>query len=172
MARIKKPTPTTIATREALEARMADFARNAYQGAKLEAQLNTQLADVRARYEAMFADLETARAEIAADLEAWAALHPADFGARKSIDLMHGVIGYRTGQPALKPVRGVRWEDVLAQLIACNYTDYVRNVQEVDKARILAEREAIGEANLASIGLRCEQAERFFIEPKQEEGAS
>ncbi len=167
MKRKPKTTPTTtIRNREELETRMGDHARVAIERMKLAAAMNKKLADVRELYEAMFAELDDEIERTAADLEAWAVLHPADFGERKSIELTHGTLGFRTGQPALKPLKGVRWDDVLTLL--AQHPGYLRTIMQPDKEAILADRDALGAEGLGALGLRVEQAQRFYVEPRIE----
>ncbi|MDD5705089.1 MAG: host-nuclease inhibitor Gam family protein [Kiritimatiellae bacterium] len=164
----KKPTTTPIATRDDLESRMADYAGAAIKRLDLAAQMNAKLAEVRANYEAMFAKLDVSMQKSQADMQAWAVLHPAEFAAKKSLELVHGTLGFRTGQPALKPIKGVRWEDV-QNILASGHRDYIRLSEEIAKDLILADRDSLGDDGLAALGLRVEQSERFFVDPKMEQ---
>ena len=165
----KKTAQTTITTREELEARMGDLSRVTIERAKLSATMNKLLDDIRARYDAAFAEHDEFLAAALADLEAWAALNPGEFASKKSVELLHGVLGYRTGTPALKPIKGVRWEDVM--ILLRRHPGYIRTSVEPDKAAIIGDRDGLGEAGLAALGLRIEQAERFYAEPKIEQEA-
>jgi len=169
MPRKSKTITTTIQTREELEERMGDYAKLAIERARLAAQMNRKLADIRANYEALFADLDVDMELKFADLEAWAALHKAEFANRKSLDLLHGALGYRTGQPALRCLRGVRWEDVLSQLRTLAMGQYIRVREEADKEALLSARHTLGDDRLEALGLRVEQAERFFVDPRIEQ---
>jgi phage host-nuclease inhibitor protein Gam len=166
----KAKNTTTIGTREELEARMGDLARRTIERTKLAAGMNAKLAEIRVNYEARFAELDQETESILADLEAWAALHGGEFGAKRSLELVHGVLGFRTGNPALKPLKGVRWEDVMA-LLQCRARQYIRVTEEPDKALLLADRDALGADGLAQLGLRVEQADRFYAEPRIEQEA-
>ena len=58
------------------------------------------------------------------------------------------------------------WATVLEHLKGLGR--YVRTVEEVDKESIKAAKMSDGE--LAGMGLRLDQKERFYIEPKADEG--
>jgi phage host-nuclease inhibitor protein Gam len=110
--------------------------------------------------------------EINDDFEAcqrWAEANPSAFVPRKSLDLMHGVLGFRTGQPRLKLLSGTTWNRVLELLALNRLTDFIRQKQEPDKERILAERETLTDELLKRIGVKVVQDETFYIEPKREE---
>lgn len=165
----KKPAPApAITTREDLEERMGDYARATIERDRQTAMMNKTITGIRERFEAVFATLDESAAAALADLEAWAALNPEDFGARRSIELLHGTIGYRTGQPALKTIKGVRWADVLARLKALR-PDFVRTKEEPDKEALLAARGDLGADGLRSLGCKVEQTERFYAEPRLDE---
>ena len=169
MATKKKTKPTTIMNREQLESAMTERTLHWVKRAKLAAIMNQKLAEIRENYEAMFAEFDERIGAIDADIEAWGALHPAEFAPRKSIDLLNGTIGFRTCPPAVKTLRGVRVEDAI-RLIEETGDDYgiLRVRTDLDREAILSKAEEIGEELLKSYGLRIEQAERFFIESREE----
>lgn len=167
--KMKKQKTTTITTREELERVMGEFAQATIARGQLAFAMEARLNEIRHDYESRLAEFDEAIEAFLADLEAWAVMHPADFATRRSIDLVHGVIGFRTGQPALKTIKGVKWDHVLDMLKLANHLQYVRTEESVDKEAILAEREQIGEKNLEKFGMRVEQAERFYAEPKLEQ---
>ncbi len=90
-------------------------------------------------------------------------MHPEEFASRKSVVLVHGTVGFRTGQPALKTVAGVTWEKVLAALKR-RAPEFVRVKEQPDKEALLE----LPPERLESFGLRVEQAERFFAEMNKE----
>lgn len=166
-----KPKPTTIQTREALECAMGDLAQATIRRGKVALDLETRLQNIRKAFETPLAELDDEIEALVADLEAWAALHKEEFADRKSLALIHGVLGFRTGNPTLKTVKGVKWDHVLALLKSAGMRGYIRASEEVDKETILAHREGIGAAKLAALGMRVDQEERFYVEPRQEQQA-
>lgn len=166
---MKKTKPTTIKTRDELENVLGEYAAAAIERAKLGATMDAKLNEIRAAYEERFAGLDETLEGLFADLEAWAALHRDEFADRRSLDLLHGTIGFRTGNPAVKPLKGVKWEHVVDQLRAAHLDAWLRAPDpEVNKEAVLAARETLGADRLAQLGMRVEQTERFFVDPKIE----
>ncbi|MCX7006423.1 MAG: host-nuclease inhibitor Gam family protein, partial [Kiritimatiellaeota bacterium] len=97
----------------------------------------------------------------------WAENNPAEFGTRKSIDFVNGQVGFRTGQPKLTRLAGWTWDRIL-EAVGRVLPDYVRIKKEVDRERIIADREILTPL-LRDIGVEVEQDEAFFVDPKREE---
>lgn len=123
--------------------------------------------------------IDDAHAEVIADLtrkielcceglRTWAEGNPAEFGARKSLELTHGTIGWRLGNPTLKTLAGRTWDMVLAAAREVA-PRFVRKKEEVDKQSLLAERETVGPDMLRLLGVRVSQDEPFFVDPKIDE---
>jgi phage host-nuclease inhibitor protein Gam len=90
-------------------------------------------------------------------------------GDRKSAETPLAVFGFRLGNVTLKLLnRKWTWEQVVEALkSAPTLRRYVRVKEEVDKDGIKANPD-LDDARLAGLGLRLEQTETFFIEPKAE----
>lgn len=118
-------------------------------------------------------EIDTANAEIEAlaeQLRVWSEANPGEFGTRRSVEWTHGTLGWRTGNPTLKTLPGFTWDRVLEKLLGNPlFAGFVRTKQEVDKATILAQREAIGAGDLKAMGVKVVQEEPFFVEPKIED---
>lgn len=164
-----KATTTVIETREDLEAAVGRISAKTSQRDGLLADLEAEINAQRSFYEPQITECGE---EIKADFQAvqdWAEANPSAFSTRKSIELMHGTVGFRTGQPRLKLLSGWTWNRVLELLAVNRLTDYIRQKQEPDKERILAEREQLTDELLKRIGVKVVQDETFFCEPKREE---
>jgi phage host-nuclease inhibitor protein Gam len=165
--RQKRPTGV-LKTREDLERCLGEYSRLTIERDALAAEMDERIRQVRASYEERLSDLvadtET-EFEMAAD---WAARNPEAFGARKSLDLTHGTLGYRTGMPQLKTRKGVTWSSVLMLLTTLRRTDWIRTKCEPDREKLLADRERLGPEWLAEIGVEVRQDETFFVEPKRD----
>ncbi|WP_448578910.1 host-nuclease inhibitor Gam family protein [Thermosphaera sp.] len=154
-------------TREDVEAAVRELCIASVRLDETVARMNLELARVREHYEPEIAAWQQTVDEQTEIVRAWADAHPEEFASRKSIVMVHGTLGYRVGQPALKTIRGVTWDKVLA-ILRHNLPHYVRIKEEVDREAILADRESLGDENLKTLGLRVEQAERFYVEPNKE----
>ncbi len=132
-----------------------------------QARLNEELARVRTHYEQALSELGQRYEALEEQAHVWADGHPEEFVAKRALAMVHGTLGYRTGMPQLKTVKGVTWDKALA-LLKANLPHYVRVREEPDKEALLADREVLGD-DLRTLGLRVEQAERFFVEVNREE---
>lgn len=122
---------------------------------------------LRDRYESSLVEIEVALETKTAQAREWAEANPEEFKGMRSVELAHGVVGWRTGQPALKPIGGWTWDRVLAKLKAFPHLlTYVRAKEEVNKQALLGNREALGRETLRAIGVRVVQEESFYVEPR------
>lgn len=160
---------SVIETREELEATVGRIAAKMSLRDGLLADLEMEINTARSRYEPQ---ITAYGEEINADFESaqrWAEANPSTFASKKSLDLLHGTIGFRTGQPRLKLLSGWTWNRVLELMVVNRLTDYIRQKQEPDKERILAERDQLTSELMKRIGVKVVQDETFYIEPKREE---
>ena len=161
--------PPQIQTREQAEAAMDALSLAVHRRDKLQAEMNLKLTAVRETYETELATLaETIKTETGR-LRDWADADPTLFDKSRSLKLLHGTIGYRLGNWAVKLIRGFKMERAVALAKTILGPAYVRTKEELDKDSILAERARIPPAQLASCGLRLEQAEAFFATPEKTE---
>jgi phage host-nuclease inhibitor protein Gam len=77
------------------------------------------------------------------------------------------VIGFRTGTPAVRFLKGWTETMVLSVLgMAQELRDrYVRTIVEINKAAIIEDREGLGADKLNAFGLKVTQSETFYCEP-------
>ncbi len=144
---------------------------------ELTIEKNRRLLDKQEAIQAIEDEHRERLAEIQLELDqkadrirVWAEANPDEFGNRRSIEMTHGQVGWRTGQPTLKTASGFTWDRVLERLQQfANWNRYIRNKPEVNKAQILADREEYSDADLRQVGLRVVQQESFFVEPQIEE---
>lgn len=167
----KKTTKTTIRTREELESVMGEYAAQVLERDRLTVKMEQEIAAVRVRYENEIGMCVVIGDGLFDDIQAWATLHPDEFGARKSLDLLHGRIGFRTGTPAVRQVSGVKAEHSV-ELLCDSGRGWTRVKTEIDKERILADiaAGAASEDDLRPFGLRIERSETFYTDIKREDG--
>ena len=158
--RVKKIIITGV-TREAADEAFAKYAKADAESAKITADIELQCAKIREKYAGRLAELV--------------------FSKKKSLDMAHGVIGFRTGTPKLKTLKGFTWASAL-QLVKEFLPSYVRKTEEVAKDKLLADRDMEvkvkdGEDKvklsheMARCGIQVVQDETFYVEPKKEETA-
>lgn len=166
--RIRRTGPA-LTTRADAEAELGRLAAASAARDKLTAELEARLTEVRQRFEDKI-EAEQTVVEAATDrLQAWAEAHPEHFVERKSLDLLHGVVGFRTGNPALKTLAGHTWDRVKEKLTGA-LAGFLRTKTEPDKEGIHGayQRGELSDADLRGLGLRIVQDEAFFIETKVE----
>lgn len=138
----------------------------------VEGKMNVELTKVKSKYESEISDLQEFRDSYFETLQAFAEANPELFEKKKSIEFTHGVIGFRTGTPKLKTLKGFTWESVKT-LIKKIIPSYIRTEEVVAKYLLLANREKDEVKKvLADVGLMVDQDESFYVQPKLEEVAT
>lgn len=165
--RIRIESPI-IDTRAKAEALLGEVATLTIERNRQKNELDGILTTAREQFEGGIGAVQKQIDEKAALLEVWASSHPEEFPKdRKSLALLHGVIGFRTGTPKLGLItRKWTWETVL-EAVGRILPNFVRNKPEVDREAIIAQRDELAEF-LPMVGLKVTQAESFFIEPNLE----
>lgn len=182
MTKRKKKRVISGVTREAADTAFASFAKADAGINKIQADIELQCAKIREKWQDKLTLLRTERDTAFETLQAFATENHAElFAKKKSLEMAHGVIGFRTGTPKLKLLKGFTWASV-EKLVKVFLPDYVREKTEVAKDRLLADRnlEDVGVTDslvivempmidaMAKCGLQVVQDETFFVEPKSE----
>jgi phage host-nuclease inhibitor protein Gam len=166
----KKNKATTIKSREELESVFGEYSAKVLERDRLTVEMEMKIAEIRSGYEAPIAACVEVGDGLFDDMQAWAALHPEEFAARRSIDLLHGRLGFRTGNPAVRQAPGVKAEHSL-ELLKASAPQWTRTKSEIDKEQILCDLAsgADVETALRPFGLRIDKAETFYCDIKREE---
>ena len=165
-ARIKKTGPI-LQSRSDMEGCVGRICTLTIEQDALTAAMDLQLVQIREGYEERLGDIAVELKNEMLAAEDWSAHNPDQFGAKKSIEFVHGAAGYRTGMPQCKPLKGWTWEKVKANLLAHAW-GFIREITQVDKDSLIAAREVLGPQGLAERGVQVVQEESFFVEPKRE----
>lgn len=168
MARTKKKVITGV-TVEQMEMALGEFAQADSSIQKIEADMELKITAIREKEAVRLADLQKKKDDSVEVLQAFATENRETlFAKTKSYKSVHGVIGFRTGTPKIKQLKGFTKESVLA-LVKVLLPDYVRTTEEVAKDRMLADRGGEGmEESMKQCGLSVVQDETFYVEPKKE----
>jgi phage host-nuclease inhibitor protein Gam len=118
--------------------------------------------------EPVLSDIDRMLDEKAQLLEAWAEVNPGEFNGRKTLETIHGLLGWRIGQPQVKALNGWKTESILDALREL-LPGYIRQKEERNNQLLIADRDAIGPDKLRLCGLKVVQEEPFFVEPKVEQ---
>ena len=114
MATRKKKVIITGVSREAADEAFATYVKSDAQLQKINADIELQCAKYREKYADKIATLSEERDKAFDTLQAFATENQAElFTKKKSLDMAHGVIGFRTGTPKLKTLKGFTWASVL-----------------------------------------------------------
>lgn len=168
MARKKREIISGI-TRDEMEDAMRIYATADAKERALNAELDGKLAEIREQYAAELADLNAEKDEAFEKLQAYATENREEhFTKRKSMETTHGTLGFRIGQPQLKPAKGMTWAGIL-ELLKLKGKNYIRTVEEIAKDKLLAERELDDcKIIMEACHISVIQKETFYVEPKTE----
>lgn len=185
--REKRPVIQGI-NREKCEEAFGTYAKADAKLQQITAKMDGELTKIREKYQEDIAKLNQQIKDSGDIIEVFAKEHKEElFSKKKSIELAHGKIGFRTGTPAIKTLKGFTWASV-TELLKQFLPDYVRTKEEANKEALLADYDNVLEPKdendplakipeadrptletmFPKIGIKIEQDESFFIEPKKE----
>lgn len=187
MGKREKKVIITGVTREAADEAFAVYAKAAAQSAKITADIELQCAKIREKYALRLAELDDEKTRAFDTLQAFATENQTElFTKKKSLEMAHGVIGFRTGTPKLKTLKGFTWASALQLAKKFLPFTYIRQTEEIAKDKLLADRDLKEVAvydtptcdprvvtmleAMAACGIQVVQEEAFYVEPKKEEG--
>ena len=172
MAKREKKIVHTGVTSEEMEQAFSDYATADARLAKINATMDVKFTEIRDKYADEIGKLSEAKDKAFDVMQAWAMENRDEvFAKKKSYESTHGVIGFRTGTPKLKTLKGFTWGAV-TNLLKEFLPGYVRISEEPAKDKLLADREFPETVELfAKCGISVVQDETFFVEPKKEEVA-
>lgn len=171
MAKREKKVIITGVTREVADEAFAAYAKADAQSAKITADIELQCAKIREKYANKLAELEGEKDKAFDTLQAYATENQADLFTKKkkSLEMAHGVIGFRTGTPKLKTLKGFTWASAL-QLVKEFLPSYLRQTEEIAKDKLLADRDVEDMVpQMNKCGIQVVQDETFYVEPKKED---
>lgn len=159
------PIPSTL---EAAEKLLGKIAAGDSELRQLAAAMTTALAAVLSEHEpGITAQKKFIDAQRDA-LEQWAwTAQREEFAEKRSMDLLHGTIGFRWAKPKLATLARITWDKALEKIKALR-PEFVRVKEEVNKELILqqAADELINAGGLSAMGLKVVQEESFYIDLK------
>lgn len=165
--REKKPVlePKNI---EQAESIMAEYATVDAKIMELTSVMDQQITRIREKYADDLQELADKKEEKFLQLQLFSEQNKALFEKRKSIEMAHGLIGFRTGTPKLKTLKGFTWQSVV-NLCKEFLPGHVRTVEEPAKDKLLADRDNPEVLqHFKKCGIEVVQDEAFFVELKKE----
>jgi phage host-nuclease inhibitor protein Gam len=161
-------TCTQIETREQMESIVGQVTQTTISIDAMKAEMDQRITEIRKDYEGRLSAAEMELDDLMAVALDWAERNPDAFGASRSVEMTHAVVGFRTGMPSISMLRGWNQEKCLAVLPE----EYVRTKREPNKEKLIADRDTLKEVGLARLGYKVSQAETFFVDPKRETPAN
>lgn len=166
MARPRKPKGVLDSIDECQEAmrclKLATIERE-----RLEAARDKKVAATTELFAADIAEQVTLQADLELQLRNYymAHLEELEKDGKRSVQLTHGVLGRRLGNPVLKLLnKSWTWDSVRAKLQGTFGSKFMRQAEpEVDKAGI--KKAGLDANQLKAAGLKIEQGEDFYAEP-------
>lgn len=170
MATRQKKTLILGITAEQANDAFAQYAKADAQINKINADVELQCAKIREKHADELTRLSDEREQAFDTLQAYAVENQAElFTKKKSLDMAHGTIGFRTGTPKLKTLKGFTWASAL-NLVREFLPSFIRTTEEIAKDKLLADRDAEGMGEkMAQCGITVTQDETFYVEPKKED---
>ena len=166
----EKKTVYNGVKQEEMELAFADYARADARIQKINATMDIEMTKIREKYQDELGKLTEIKDKSFDIMQAYAMENREElFSKRKSLETTHGTIGFRTGTPKLKTLKGFTWGAVVNMLKEF-LPSYVRTSEEANKEKLLADRESEEVAAMfPKVGITVVQDETFYVEPKKEE---
>jgi phage host-nuclease inhibitor protein Gam len=140
--------------------------------ASIEVKMNTEINKIKDKYSDQVTELKDSLDEPVAILEAFANEQKASW-KKKSMELLHTVIGFRTGQPKVNKKAAFTWKAVLELLQQHKMKRFIRTIEEINKEEILAldaeKDQAVINQLKENAGVFVDQDESFYVELKKED---
>lgn len=183
MAKRQKKTIISGITKDAAEEAFAVYAKAEAEKSKITAEIELKCARIREQHQEKLTQLQNVQEESFAVLQSYAMENQEElFRKRKSLEMVHGTIGFRTGTPKLKTLKGFTWESA-KNLVKIFLPSYIRKTEEIAKDKLLADKDMelqLGgdphnrgflplRDQLSEVGIQIVQEETFYVEPKKEE---
>lgn len=169
MPRIKKDVTPAITTIDQATTLVREIVEIEVQRRHLRNERDGRKLQIDEAYESKLAPLDAESKLKLGQAQEFFDSRPELFAKRKSIEFDTATVGYRTATPSLKTLRGWTWKKVLDAFLAHGFFKaFVRQINEVDKEAVLARRDQLHSHDLALVGVRVEQTETFYVDPKLE----
>lgn len=165
----EKKTLVQGVSREKADEAFAAYAAADARQQHITAKMDVEITRIREKYQDELTRLQEAKDQSFEVLQVFAIEQKETmFSKKKSLETVHGVIGFRTGTPKLKTRKGFTWGAV-TNLLREFLPGYVRITEEPAKDRLLADRDVPETAGLfEKVGIFVDQEETFYVEPKKE----
>lgn len=140
---------------------------------RLVSELNVKRTELENKYTPKVSELSEQKLLIESDLELYALDNKNLFEGKRSVDMLHGAIGFRQSTK-LSPLKGFKWNDVLERIKTIGgrfKKDYLRVKEEIAKDDLKTDlvNGNLAEAEARKICVEIEKSDNFFIELNEAE---
>lgn len=138
---------------------------------KKEADMNEKINAIRQKFDVDTAEAQTEIDLLKTDIEKFCLDHKSEFDQTRTLEFTTGKVGFRTNPPKVLQLNKKFTIATTLELIKKIFKGaYIRIKEEIDKDALLSDyrNKTIADDKLASVGLRIDQGETFFIEPDWE----
>ncbi len=162
----------TLTSYEDVEKKLLEYASLESKIAEAEAKMNADLQEIRDDYETKTSEARARKEMIEKEILVYCDANKTDFEKVRSRDMVHGTVGFRTNPKKVSLLnRKYNWNTVVQLLKKFKWgTDYLREITEVDKEAIITatsgDSPILSDDKLASVGLKVDQEESFYIDIK------
>jgi len=160
-------------TREEAEEAFGKYAAADARQQRINAKMDVEFTAIREKYQDELHKLAEEKEKSFEVMQVFATEKKVElFAKKKSMEMVHGIMGFRIGTPKLKTMKGFTWGAVL-NLLKEFLPDYVRTLEEPAKDKLLADRDVEDVAILMpKVGIYVDQDETFYVEPKKEDSVN
>ena len=173
MAKRAKVIAIKEISEEELQGKLSEYANIFNALEKEEADMNQKITAIRDECQPKVAKLKADLAEAMEVMHFWAEKNKPLFDKKRSMDLHHGLIGFRTGTPKLKAKKGFTWVmvlDLAKKLYPQLSSKLIRVNEEMDKEFILSKhKDEEYKDVISNLYIEVVQDENFFISLKKED---
>ncbi len=128
-------------TQVEFETAFGEYAKADARLAKINAAIDLEITKVRDKHALEISNLSEIKEQKFETMQVYATENKDElFGKKKSLDGAHGTVGFRTGTPKLKTLKGFTWASV-TNMLKEFLPEYVRTTVEPAKDKLLADRD-------------------------------
>lgn len=169
MAKRESKVVVAGVSREQFEQAFAEYAAADAKFQHINTKMDVEITKIREKYQDNLAALQESKEKAFEVMQAFAMENKDEmFSRKKSMETVHGMVGFRTGTPKLKTLKGFTWAAV-TNLLEEFLPQYVRKTVEPAKDKLIADRDDEEVKQFfPKVGIAVVQDETFFVEPKKE----
>lgn len=164
---------STIKSLEEVNKKLSELKSASARMKKLESELNIKRTELENKFTPELSKLKEQKLLIESDVELYATENKNLFEGKRSVDMLHGAIGFRQSTK-LSTLKGFKWHDVVERIKSIGgkfKKDYLRIKEELAKDELKTDMAngKLSEADARKICVELEQTDNFFIELNEAE---